>query len=211
MIVLNCEQRSEDWYRARLGIPTASCFDKLITPTGKLSTQAEGYANLLIAEQVTGKIYDEFLSEWVERGAALEPEARAFYEMETGLTVQEVGLILRDDRRVGCSPDGLAGEGLLEIKCPAPHTHIGYLLSEELPAAYRPQVQGQLLVTGKPWVDFLSYHPDMPPALIRVERDEAYIGKLAEALDNLLTLLDAKRGRLAGHGIAFALEATGAN
>jgi len=197
MIRVDVEQGSPEWIKARLGLPTASGFSKLVTPGGKASSQASGYLNLLAAEWLLGRPVELFTSAWAERGTELEPQARAFYEMETGLKVERVGLILRDDGLAGCSPDGLVGDGLVELKCPAPQTHVGYLLAGELPVDYRPQVQGQMLITGAPWVDFLSYHPDLPPFLIRVDRDEKYIALLSGELERLIEDLAAAKDRLA--------------
>lgn len=185
MRIVVAEQRSPEWFAARLGVPSASQFGKIITPTGKRSTQADGYLNRLVAEILTGKSDQQEPNEAMARGTELEPEARSYYELIGG-TVEEVGFCLHEDG-FGCSPDGLVGsQGLLEIKCPLPHTHVEYLRENALPGLYVPQVQGQLLVTGREWCDFLSYHPDMKPLLIRVERDEKFIKTLHEALIELV-------------------------
>ena len=116
MQIINVEQGSEEWLRARLGVPTASCYSKLITTQGKRSAQAEGYINELIGQRITGEIPETFKSEAMERGNELEPQARAYYELVTDNDVEEVGLIL-NDIGAGCSPDGLIGDdGGLEIK-----------------------------------------------------------------------------------------------
>jgi putative phage-type endonuclease len=178
--VITAEQRTAEWYAARLGVPTASQFGKLLTPTGKRSTQADGYINKLVAEILTGKSDFEEPNAAMARGTELEPEARDYYSLIQ--PVDEIGFCLHDDG-FGCSPDGLVGStGLLEIKCPLPHTHVEYLVENALPGLYVPQVQGQLLVTGREWCDFLSYHPDMRPLLVRVERDQKYISALHEVL-----------------------------
>ena len=185
MRIIVAEQRSPEWFAARLGVPSASQFGKVVTPTGKSSTQADGYLNKLVAEILTGESDQPEANDAMIRGTVLEPEARAYYELIGG-TVEEVGFCLHDDG-FGCSPDGLAGDtGLLEIKCPLSHTHVEYLREGVLPGLYVPQVQGQLLVTGREWCDFLSYHPDMRPLLIRVERDEKFIKTLHEALIELV-------------------------
>lgn len=203
MKIVECEQGSSEWHAARLGIPTASEFGRLITKTGKPSTQSNAYANQLVAEWLCGHALDGFESDWMRRGKELEAEARAYYELQTGAEVLEVGFVLRDDERVGCSPDGLIGdEGLLEIKCPAPHTHVEYLLTGAVPAQYVPQVQGQLYVTGARWCDFLSYHPDMPPVLLRIERDDTFIARLYAELAKLIDTVDARKAKLAERGIA---------
>lgn len=185
MRIVVAEQRSPEWFAARLGVPSASQFGKIITPTGKRSTQADGYLNKLVAEILTGESEYQEPNDAMIRGTVLEPEARAYYELIGG-QVEEVGFCLHEDG-FGCSPDGLVGsQGLLEIKCPLAHTHVEYLREGVLPGLYVPQVQGQLLVTGREWCDFLSYHPDMKPLLIRVERDEKFIQTLHDALREMV-------------------------
>lgn len=191
MIILPHEQRSEEWFAARLGLPTASQFGKIITATGKKSAQFDGYANQLIAERITGEITQVTITEAMQRGTDLEPQARAWYELATGETVVEVGLCLHDHINCGASPDGLVGDhGLLEIKCPMAKTMVEYLRDGVLPSAYVPQVQGQLWITDREWCDFLAWHPAMKPLTVKVERDPKYIEKLAElvsALDDVIT------------------------
>lgn len=174
-------QRTDEWYKARLGRPTASSYSKLIGAQGKPSTQAQGYINQLIAEAMTGERQESHTTPAMQRGIELEGNAIAFYELERDVEVVESGFVVHKDLNTGCSPDGLVGnEGLLEIKCPSPHTHVKYLRAGKLPSEYKPQVMGQMWVMERDWCDFLSYHPDMPCLLIRVERDEEYINLLAE-------------------------------
>jgi putative phage-type endonuclease len=207
MIILDCEQGTSEWLQARLGIPTASSFDSIITSTGKPSTQADAYANKLIAEWLVGAPVDEYKNDWMLRGNELEPQARAYYEMQADCEVKQVGFVLRDDRRVGCSPDGLTAGGLVEIKCPAPHTHVEYLLNGKVPTKYIPQVQGQMLITESEWCDFVSYHPLMPPVIVRVARDEKFIAALNEELDKLLNLMADRKAILINRGLAPLMEA----
>ena len=195
MIVHDCEQGSPEWLAARLGIPTASEFDKIISPTGKPSTQCDAYANRLLAEIMVGKPVESFEpTGWMDRGNVLEPEAVSFYELQTDREAVAVGFITDDLRTMGASPDRLIGDdGLLEIKCPAPHTHVQYLLDGAIDRKYYPQVQGQLLVTGRAWADLVSYHPELPPVVIRIERDPPFLATLADLLAKFTRELDAKR------------------
>jgi len=198
----NVEQGSGDWMMIRCGIPTASEFHKILTPTGKLSAQSEDYGNRLIAERITGKPEEDFGgSKWTDRGKELEPFAVKFYEVQNDVETVAVGFCTNDEGTIGASPDRLVGEdGLLEIKCPAPHTHVEYMTKQEVDKGYWPQIQGQLYVTGRKWVDWMSYHPEMPPVVIRVERDEEYIKKLADCLAAFNTILEEKRKRIISLG-----------
>jgi hypothetical protein len=198
MIILNVEQGSAEWFAARLGIPTASQFGRILTPkTMKLSDQSAGYMQELIAEQLLGQAMDDGGSiGFMQRGEVLERKAVEFYELQRDVETEKVGFVLRDDSRVGCSPDRFVGaDGLLEIKCPSAKVHVGYLLDDE-GIGYRAQVQGQLWITGRAYVDTLSYNPELPPALVRVHRDEEFIGKLAAAVDQFLSFLDESKLKL---------------
>ena len=184
MIILPHEQGTEEWLAARLGKPSASMFSKLITMTGKPSSSASGYINQLLGERLTGKSEPHYQNEHMIRGNKLEPKARADYEFISENKVNEVGFILDDSGRYGCSPDGLIGdsnEGGLEIKCPAQTTQAGYWRDKQSGVKkYYQQIQGCMWVTGREWWDFFSYHPRMPHVLVRVKRDKDYIEKLSE-------------------------------
>ncbi len=201
MRILRVEQGSVEWQMARLGIPTASKFDEIITPkTMKLSSSASKYSHALIAERWLGLPTEGGSSGYAQRGKLVEERARSYYELKRDVDVETVGFICRDDYRVGCSPDGLVGEdGLLEIKVPKVENHVGYLL-DEYGIGYHAQVQGQLWITGRKWVDTLSYHPDMPPALVRIARDEAFITALSVAVDQFLATMDKDIRRLVEAG-----------
>lgn len=182
MIILDHEQGSPEWLAARLGKPSASMFSKLITATGKPSSSADGYINQLIAELLTGKSEPFHVTEWMERGTELESEAREAYEFISGNDVIETGFILHESFRMGCSPDGLiTDQGGLEIKVPAPKTMVSYLRDNQAGVKkYWQQIQGCMWISQREWWDFFAYHPEMPHVLVRVERDDEYIAKLAD-------------------------------
>jgi hypothetical protein len=201
MIRIDVPQGSPEWVTARLGIPTASNFHRIITSKTQMpSASANGYMNELLAELMLGVPMNDAETQWMQRGRELEPEAVSFYEFQTGCKTESVGLCLRDDRLVGCSPDRLIGaDGGLEIKCPAAKTHIGYLLGSPTDD-YVAQVQGAMYITGAKWWDLLSYNPEMPPALVRVERDSAFIDALDDYLGKFLAKLSIAKVRLSEMG-----------
>lgn len=182
---VDCEQHSEEWFAARLGVPTASMFKDIITSQGKKASAFDRYANTLVAERLMGHPPESFESDWMRRGTELEPQAREFYQFAKDVDVEQVGFCLLDNGKAGASPDGLTADGGIEIKCPAPHTHVEYLTRGKLPAAYVPQVQGQMWVCERDHWDFLSFHPEMPPLLIRVGRDQKFIDTLSALIDEL--------------------------
>jgi hypothetical protein len=185
------EQGSPEWLAARLGIPSASMFAKIVTTKGIWSASADAYINQLVAERLTGEREEVFQSHHMLRGTELEPDARDLYSLISDAEVTEVGFCLHDTLSAGCSPDGLIGdEGGLEIKAPAPATHVEYLRGGVLPSKYKQQVMGCLWITGREWWDFVSYHPTMKPLIVRVERDEEYIAALEKCVTKAVNLIE---------------------
>ncbi len=191
MIILDHEQGSPEWLAARLGKPSASMFSKLITATGKPSSSADGYINQLIAERLRGQSEPFYVTEWMARGTELEPEAREAYEFISGNDVIETGFILDTGFEYGCSPDGLiTDKGGLEIKCPAPQTMVSYLRDNQVGVKkYWQQIQGCMWISQREWWDFFAYHPEMPHVIVRVERDEDFIAKLAEEVTKAVEII----------------------
>lgn len=188
MLFFDLKQGEEEWAKARLGIPTASNFGRIMTPAKmQLSKQADKYIADLIGEKMSPYMperVENYSSRAMEWGQQTEEEARRFYAMERNCVVSNGGFCTTDDGRLGSSPDGLVGDdGCLEIKCPESGTHVQYLLDGGVPDEYKPQVHGHLIVTGRAWCDFLSYSIGLPPLLVRVEPD-LYTMKLSEMLYN---------------------------
>lgn len=202
-VILDFPQQSYEWEQCRLGRPTGSRFDELLTPAKlQYSKGAEKYLRHLLAEWLVGfPVVENNASQFMDRGTEEEPRARAWYEFDRDVKVREVGFVLRSDLRAGCSPDGLVGDdGGLEIKVPALTTHIGYSETPgSLSAAYRGQVQGNLYITGRAWWDVLSFSPILPAVVERVEPDPEYHAALDAALGTFLVQLDALKLKYADH------------
>lgn len=192
MIRYDCAQGSPEWHALRLGIPTASNFSRILTPGGKLSASADAYMHELIAERMLGVPLNTESADFMERGKALEAQAVSWYELQRDVDTEAVGLCTTDDGRLGASPDRLVGtDGGLEIKCPSPAVHVGYMLDGGISRKYWPQVQGALWITERRYWWTLSYHPDLRPALVRVARNDEYIEALAAAVTAFCDRLDA--------------------
>lgn len=181
------EQRSSEWFAARIGRLTASRFADVmnVLKDGSPGANRRALVTMLAVERLTGEPVETFQNDAMRRGTELEPAARAAYEAHTGELVEEVGFIRHPVLDfVGVSPDGLLGdEGLVELKCPANMAkHLDGLRSDEHAREYRWQLQGQLWVTGRKWVDAVSFDPRFPEhlrlAICRVVRDEAAIAQL---------------------------------
>jgi hypothetical protein len=183
--IINCEQGTDAWLDARLGIPTASMFATVMASGrgGGESKTRDEYMRKLIGERITGKPMYHYTNAHMERGHIQEDEARELYAMLADVEPERVGFVRFTDRTAGASPDSLIGsDGLLEIKTKLAHLQIHVLESDAVPAEHLPQIQGQLWVTGRAWCDFVSYCPRLPPFVRRVERDETMIARIADAV-----------------------------
>lgn len=189
----DCPQGSEAWFAARAGVVTASCFDEVLAKGrgGADSKTRTKLLRTLATEVITGKPVPGWGgNEHTERGHVLEAEARSLYASSCESEVTQIGFVRRG--RIGASPDSLVGEqGLLEIKTKLPHLQIELLESGKLPPEHVAQVQGQLLVTGRLYADFISYWPGLPLFEIRVGRDPEYMANLQSELNLFLMEMDS--------------------
>jgi putative phage-type endonuclease len=193
MILETSDQRTEDWYAARLGKATASRFRDVIAAlkSGAPAQAQRDYLTELVVERLTQAPIQRYTTAAMNWGTEQEPSARAAYERATGRIVEETGFVAHDTLMAGCSPDGLVDwDGLIEIKCPwGTANHIETLLNG-MPADHIPQVQGQMWITGREWCDFVSFDPRMPEALQlhvqRIQRDEAFIADLERRVTSFL-------------------------
>lgn len=205
MKVIDAPQGSPEWFAARIGKVTASRIAAVMSKGrgGDASRTRAAYMGELIAETLTGQPASAFQGNAdTERGTELEPDARAVYEVRHNVMVQPVGLVIHPRlERAGASPDGLVDtEGLLEIKCPRTHAHLDYLLGQEPPAQYVPQMAWQCACTGRAWVDFASYCPALPDDLklfvVRYSPSDAYIKELETAVAEFLNEMDEKLAKV---------------
>jgi len=137
----------------------------------------------LVAERITGYVEPVQESRDMLRGTLDEPYARDVYS-ERYQSAHEVGFMVRDFGwgRIGYSPDGLVGDdGLLEIKSPRQKKHLATILADEVPAEHMAQIQTGLLVSGRKWLDFMSYNGGMPPFVKRVHPDPLWQAAVLEA------------------------------
>lgn len=185
------EQRSEEWFKARLGKVTASRVADVLAKikTGE-SASRRNYKVQLVSERLTGEKQETYINQAMQDGIDREFYARERYVQQYG-EVEEVGFIQHPTLEAGASPDGLVGnDGLIEIKCPLGTTHTETLMTQEVPSKYIPQIQWQLRCTGRKWCDFISYNPMFPENLQlfvkRVEADEQYQLMLEKEISDFL-------------------------
>lgn len=186
-------QGSPEWHAARLGKATASRIADIVrrTKSGE-SASRQRYLGELVAERLTGRASDSYKSADMEWGSQTEAEAREVYGLYIGAAIETVGFIPHPKIDMsGASPDGLVGnDGLVEIKCPATHTHVVTLLNGKIADDYLIQMQWQMACTGRSWCDFVSYDPRMPDEMrlfvSRVIRDDRLISELEQSVVQFL-------------------------
>ena len=187
------EQRTDEWFKARLGKVTASRVSDVLAKikSGEAAVR-RNYKMQLATERLTGQKTDSYFNQAMQDGIDREDTARQIYEIVRDIKVEQVGFIDHPTiKMAGASPDGLLPDnGVLEIKCPIETTHTTNLLERKLPLKYKPQVQFQLASTKRQWCDFISYNPNFEPRLqlivIRVERDDEYIEMLEVKIKEFL-------------------------
>jgi hypothetical protein len=205
-IFTELEQGTPEWLAARCGLVTASVMGQLITPsTVKVARNdtARGLTATLVAERITGHVEPVFPNADMTRGAMSEPFARDIYA-EHNAPVDEIGFMVKDfgGYKIGFSPDGLVNEdGLIEIKSPRQKKHLSTILADEVPLEYMAQCQTGLLVSGREWIDFISYNGGMPLWHKRVLPDPKWHAAITDAVEALeeaaATMIDTYLARTA--------------
>jgi putative phage-type endonuclease len=197
------EQRTDEWFQARLGKVTASKVSDVMAKTKSgYAASRDNYMAQLVVERMTNKQSETFTNAAMEWGTQQEPFARAAYEIKQGVVVEEVGFIDHPlIKMAGASPDGLVGDdGLVEIKCPNTATHIETLLTQTVSAKYYAQMQWQMACTNRDWCDFVSFDPRMPEGaqlfISRVQRDPESIKEMEAEVKKFLVEVDSKVDQL---------------
>jgi hypothetical protein len=195
MKTLMMEQGSTEWQQARLGVVTASEIDALVSPTWKIRTGegVETYLHKKLCEKALNWTADFGSTFAMDQGSLVEKIALPWYGFTYDCEPKRVGLCLSDDGRIGCSPDALLGDDDgLEIKVPLPPTHLKYLLKNEVPPEYLPQVHFSMYVTGRPKWTFLSYSRQFPSLVVHVKRDPIIEDTIRNALAAFFERFDAR-------------------
>jgi len=194
----NLVQGCEEWFDQRLGIMTASEMKLVLTPTLKVSSNAKERQHLyeLASQRITKYVAPSYISDDMLRGYDDEIEVRKLYS-EHREPVKECGFITTDRLgfKLGYSPDGLVGDdGLIECKSRLGKYQIETILADEVPTEYMLQCQTGLLITGRKWIDFISYSGGLPMFIKRVYPEAKYQDAITEAARSFeMRLQDAQQ------------------
>lgn len=208
-IIHDCEQRTDVWRQARLGKVTSSTAADMLATHKDGKTPAASRKNLLtqlVLERITGRSQDDgYQSRAMEQGTEREADACGQYEVLTGRPVFSAGFLQHPTLAAGASLDGFVGpiknpEGIIEIKCPLPATHLEYLKTGAVPHHYFKQILHQLWVTGAEWCDWLSFNPDFPEPLrtklVRVHAPREALHAYEGLLKQFLAEVDAEEANV---------------
>lgn len=178
--IFNCDQGTPEWLNCRLGLPTTSWFaDVMAKGAGKTR---RSYMLKLAAEILTGQPGEEFSTPAMERGKAMENDARELYAFTRDIEIEQVGFIKNGQK--GASPDGLIGkDGEIEIKTKRADLLVDLLLDGSFPSEHFWQCQGSLWVCEREWIDLVCFWPGLPLHVKRLYRDDGAIGELSIAID----------------------------
>jgi hypothetical protein len=169
MRTANVVQGSSAWLSARAGLTTASRVKDVMSAlkNGGETASRSGYRWELIAERLSGRTGEHFVSADMTRGTDLEPIARAEYEVQTGQVVDQVGMVYHPTiERSSASPDGLINkDGAIEIKVPRVTNHLRWIEAGTVPTEHQPQCIWVMVCCEREWIDFVSFCPELPEGL----------------------------------------------
>lgn len=206
--IFDCEQGSPEWYEARLGLPTASCYHKVMANPRKGSTVSltrRSYMMHLVGERITGKSSAEyaFKSHHMERGNEWEQDVCDIYGFShaDGQELTKQGFLKHLELNTGCSVDRLVGtKGILSVKTAGPHILSEIILADRFPPEHMQQAQGELWLTEREWVDIAIYWPGMPLFVKRTKRDQAMMNEIAAAVKAFNRELDDTERQVRRYG-----------
>lgn len=177
--VVEAEQRSAEWFQARLGRLTGSrAGDMLATIKSGEAAKRRDYRVQLVLERLQGRMQeDDRITPEMVRGIEKEPDAMTAYMARTGQDVARTGFLRHDEYMAGCSLDGHVGDfhGIVEIKCPKSANHLRYVRAPwEALNDHKPQILHNLWVSGAQWCDLVSFDDRFPDrfalVVVRYER-----------------------------------------
>jgi hypothetical protein len=203
--ILHMAQLSADWFEEHLGRVTASGAGNILNflRSGESGADRRNYLAQKVAEKLSGcAVTDGYVSPEMLWGIEHEGDARRAYSLEESVFVEQVGFVIADDERFGCSPDGFVGDkGIVGFKCPKTSTHIKWMLEGVIPLEHLPQARFELFVCrDRQWFDFVSFDPRLPKRYrmfqIRLMREDAMVPEMGAAADAFMDDMDAMIAKL---------------
>lgn len=181
-------QGTDEWHEQRRGMITASLIGQLIT-TKTLAVAnndtSRGLIAQLAAERITGHTDPNYVNDDMLRGIEDEPRAVDVYSKHFAPVTPD-GFLVRSWGRfeLGYSADGLVGEdGLVEVKSRRAKAQLLTVVSGDVPGANMAQLMAGLFVSGRDWIDYISFSAGMSLWVHRVYPDERWFTAIASAVE----------------------------
>ncbi|WP_273782699.1 lambda exonuclease family protein [Bartonella sp. ML69XJBT] len=201
------QQRTAEWFQARLGKVTASNIYNILSKTAKgtPTSKYEDYKIKLMTERLTGEISQSYITPAMQWGIEHEEEALKEYAFIYDTQITQCGFIQHPTiQMAGASPDGLIDkDGLIEIKCPQSSNHLRFFMDNEIKPEYLAQMQFQMACTGRKWCDFISYDPRFTGnsslfrmKIKRIHRDDKQIEQINQAVESFLAEIEQEIQRI---------------
>jgi putative phage-type endonuclease len=204
LIYREVEQGTDAWLEIRRGKVTASRVADVLakTKTG-VSASRGNYLIELSLQRVTGVIEPSFTNDAMQHGKDNEATARVAFEVAHNVFVDQVAFVDHPTiKNFGCSPDGVIGDSLLELKCPYQSAVHWSYFKDGCPSKYYTQIQAQMSCTGAKSVWFVSFDPRMPTRsqlyIEEVMREEEFIKKLEEEVLRFLNEVEVEMQLMKG-------------
>ncbi|XP_074309938.1 uncharacterized protein LOC141644338 [Silene latifolia] len=176
-------QLSKEWFALRKDKLTTSTFSTVMG-----FWKGTGRADLW-SEKVFASATKSIKASAMEWGVLNEAAAIEKYKSITGHDVTLMGFAIHPDYKfdwLGTSPDGLINcpqdSGILEVKCPYNKGKPALASPwSRVPFRYMPQVQGQMEIMDRDWVDLYCWTPN-GSTIFRVHREPEYWDLMHEIL-----------------------------
>jgi len=198
MKIIECEQRSPEWHKARDLKLTASNATAIMSAGKGLET----LCNDILIKHYSSGAYEDFVNDpftrHMQRGVEFENKARVIYELSTGNKVKQVGFVEFDEYS-GCSPDGLIGDyGMLEIKNLSDKAFVDLAVTGKVDSSHRNQIQMQLYLTGRHWCDYFAFNPNFDPCYIcvRFKPEADSFERIKHGINCGKKIIESKKERL---------------
>lgn len=201
------EQRTAEWFQARLGKVTASNIYNVLSKTAKgtPTNKYEDYKIKLITERLTEEVSQFYTTPAMQWGIEHEEDALKEYAFIYDTEITQCGFIQHPTiKMAGASPDGFIGDdGLVEVKCPQSPNHLRFFIDDNIKPEYRAQMQFQMACTGRKWCDFISYDPRftrqstyLRMKIKRIHRDEEQIEQINQAVEVFLAEIEQEMEKI---------------
>lgn len=181
-------QRTPEWYRLRLGLPTASRLSDLTSTlkNGQPTAAQKDYLKELRYEKTFGISMSKFVSSAMYDGVNYEDIAANMYSVVEGVDLKPAGIYA--NQWFAASPDRLIGDdGLLEVKVLTDTKYADVLEDNNVAIdRFNLQIQGQLWASGRAYAILMIYNVNSNSYIkIKIARNDSDIEMIQSVVESL--------------------------